>query len=916
MKLAVYITNIFLICCFSTGFGQEELRSNFEDELSIRRESSDSIPQPTGPQFNKINISKDSLDSKITYDAQDSMRTDMKNSQIHLYGDAFVKYADLEVRAAYIVFDFDNNEALAQSRLGEDGEKIGEPTFNMGEKTFSYNKLRYNFKTKKGLAYDAIAQEGQLYLHGAVTKFVSSEDDTVYVEDQIFNKNALVTSCNLEHPHYGIRTNKLKVIPDKIAVLGPARLEIAGVPTPIIMPFAFIPVLKNKRSGLIFPRDYEFSENLGFGLREIGYYFALSEYMDLRVTGDIYTRGTWGLRASTKYKKRYKFNGNLTIGYSKQILPNPNSAQDDVRKTFSFALTHNQDPKAHPYRRLQGSLRFTTNDYDRVNFNDANSVLENTINSNFGYTHSMPGTPFNFSASIRHSQNTLSRKIDFTLPDVQLRMNTIYPFKRKSGGGNEKWYEKINLGYNSRFANFISATDTTLFTNETLKNARYGFSHDTRLSASFNLLEHFTFTPSIDYDEKWFFRSLEKQFDPTLQIDTISIDTIEGIPVYNLDTLSYGSVNDEFVSGFKAFRDVSFSAGLNTNIFGTLQFGKGWLRGLRHTIKPSISFSYTPSTERYLEVLDTTDLRDEFNMPLTYNPFSTEVTPFGVGSLSGTRASINYSFTNIFEGKYFSKKDSTEKKFKIFDRISVSGFYNFAADSLKWSVVNASGSARFVKGIINLRLSATWDPYVEEGNRRVNRTVWSESKKLLRFERFNFRVSTKLTVKQIKELLGKKTTSKSRSSSRGAGGLSSLGGGPGGEGETQTQRVNSAGESFMSIFEGFSIEHIYDLSVLSNDGERETKVGNHSIRLRGRIPISQFWSLNVGNISYDINRKSLVYPSLGISRDLHCWQLTFNWQPQRDTYSFFIGVKSSVLSFIKYNYGRNNIDGFYRPGGF
>jgi hypothetical protein len=915
LKLAVYITNIFLICCLSLGYSQEKIGLDFDPNKEKPAVSQDSLIENTFVPGKKISVSKDSLDAEINYDAQDSMRMDLVNSQIHLYGDAYVKYTDLEVRAAYIVFDFNKNEAIANARIEEDGTAVGVPSFTMGDKTFSYKKLRYNFKTKKGLAYDAIVQEGQLYLHGAVTKFVS-EEDSVYTEDQIFNKNALVTSCDLEHPHYGIRTNKLKVIPDKLAVLGPARLEIAGVPTPIILPFAFIPILKNKRSGLIFPRDYEFSENLGFGLREIGYYFALSEYMDLRLTGDIYTRGTWGVRASTKYRKRYKFNGNLTIGYSKQILPNSTSAEDDVRKTFSFNLTHNQDSKAHPYRRLQGSLRFTTNDYDRVNFNDAESVLENTINSNFGFTHSMPGTPFNFSASIRHSQNTLSRKIDFTLPDIQLRMNTIYPFKKKSGGGNEKWFEKINLGYNSRIANFITATDTTLFTKETLENARYGVSHDARVSASFNILEHFTFTPSIKYDEKWFFRSLQKDFDPNLVIDTTMVDTIEGEIIYTLDTLNYGTVNEEFVRGFKTFRNMSVNFGLNTNIFGTLRFSKGWLRGIRHTIKPSISFSYTPSTERYLEVLDTTDLRDEFNMPETYNPFSTEVVPFGVGSLTGKRASINYSITNIFEGKYFSKKDSTEKKFKFFDRISISGFYNFAADSLRWSQVSASGSARFFKGITNIRLSATWDPYIEINNRRVNTLVWNDSKKFLRFERFNFRISTRLTMKQIKGLFGKSSTSSSRESSSSRSSRSSSSGFGDPNAPTSSRKaVNTAEESLSSIFDDFSIEHVFDLSVASNDGEKDLTIGNHSIRMRGSVPVSQFWSLNVGNISYDIKRKSLVYPSIGISRDLHCWQLSFNWQPQRDSFSFFIGVKSSMLNFIKYNYGRNNVDGFFRPGG-
>lgn len=845
----------------------------------------DSIPEFNTPNNNPVladslinpqdslefDISPDALDETFDYGAVDSQHVDIDANKVYLYGDAFVKYLDMEIKAGYIEFDLNENEALAETIFDPYGKRIGVPTFVQGDQNLSYEKLRFNFKTQKGLVYNARSQQGDLYVHGAITKFISSESDSLLFDDEIYNKNALITSCDHEHPHYGLRTTKLKIVPNKLAIMGPANLEIAGIPTPIFLPFAFLPIMggSGQTNGLIFPQNYEFDQNLGFGFREVGYYYRMNENYEFRLTGDIYTRGSWGLRLSTNYAKRYKHRGNFQIGYAKRLTESEGSLDPSINRSWSLRVSHNQDSKAHPFRKFGGNINITTMNYDRQLFSDVESQTNNVLNSNFSFSHSMPSTPFNFVARFGHTQNTRLGTISFELPDIQLRMNAVQPFKRKVQTGGEKWFERINVRYDGRFKSFVSTADSLLFTAETIDNWQTGFSHDVSASTNFNLLKYFNINPSISYDELWFFKENQRVADTT---------EIQGF-------------REELFSNFNTYRDLNASVNLTTNIFGTLQFNKGPLRGIRHVIKPSIGFNFSPNTNRFLEQYEDPNDPDVFD---EYSPFPRGI--FGTPSLREKQMALTYSINNIIEAKYYSKKDSIEKKFKVFNNLSINGNRNFALDSLQWSTVRMSGALRFFNGVTQIQLSATFDPYKENNNRRINETIWSERWYLpVRFENFSTRVSTGFRLDQVVNLFKKKPEEEGQGRGRGRN-----------RGQ-QSRQTDANGVPIFSLIEAFRIDHSIDLSYQQNDGENVFTVRNHSIRLRGsNIKLTNKWSISGINMSYDLTRKTFGYPSLGVSRTLHCWNMRFNWQPTFGSYSFFIGVTASDFSqFLKYNYGEN-----------
>ncbi len=804
----------------------------------------------------------------IEYGSKDSSRLDVINLQIHLYGEAFVKYQEYDIRADYILFDFGANEVIAT--YGYEGFKgVLKPTFQSGEQNVLANKLRYNFNTNKGLVHNAIVRQSQLMIHGATTKFVKAGSDSLHIDDVIFNRNALITTCDLEHPHWGIRTRKLKLIPEKLAIIGPAQLELAGIPIPLFIPFAFAPLfnLSAGSSGLIFPQDPFYTDrNLGMGIRGLGYYFALSDKMDLKLTGDIYTRGSWAVKAQSSYFKRYKYRGSFDIGFSRQLLETEGIIDPQKSDSYSFSLRHSQDAKAHPYRSIGGSLRFTVNDFDRRNIADAQAQINSQINSNFTYSYQI-NDKLNFSSSITHSQNTLNRTINFTLPDVQLRLRRINPFDNpRTTGTNDKWYEKIGVQYTGRFQNTVSTIDTLLFTKETLDRFRAGAIHSLDMSSSYKLLKFFSFNTNINYDEKWYLQTRRRTYDfvPNDEVDVI----------------------DVIKQGFTPFRDISIGAGVNTSIYGTIASSKGWFRGFRHTMRPSVTMSYSPATDRYEEEFDEDPL-DPFNELTTYNPFrgSGDARLFSSSRLDQGGFALSYSLQNTFEAKLYSKKDSTEKKVKIFNNINLNGSYNFNADSLKWSQMSLSGTARLFKNISTLSINGRFDPYVKDGNRRVNRSVWSERKRPFRLDQFSVSLRTGFTLADIRDLF--KDEDK-RSNTRGK--------------KPQTNETE-----LFDWFSSFRISHNLRFQIREQDGAKEFQVQTHSISLQSQtIPLTDKWGFRINNISYNFKRKEFVVPQFTVTRDLHCWEMRFSWIPQLDTFTFFIGVKTAPFNqFIKYQTGRD-----------
>ncbi len=912
---------------------KEKVLSEKTTNQTIEAVQKDTLPkneviEPPTPNLktsslNQINLSKDTLNAKIEYNA-DFQRLDNVNKRVLLVGNGSVKYQTLSITADSIIFDWGKNEVIATGRRDSLGQLAGIPQFTDKEESFTANKIRYNFKTQKGIIYDVTTQENDLFVHSGRVRYEANaiKKDTSG-HDVAYSADALITTCDHEHPHFGIRSKKIKVIPNKLVVVGPSSLEIAGIKLPVGLPFGFFPITKGQRSGVLFPRDYEFSEALGFGLSGIGYYFALGEYYDLSITGDIFTRGTWRLGVASQYKKRYKFRGNLNIRYSHNVTEDVNTGIESAQKSFAVIWSHNQDRSAHPSQNFSGGINFQTNDDRSRNFNDANSVLNTQLSSNLNYNRTFPGKPYNLSASLTHSQNTRTRDVTISFPKINFNMNRVTPFKRKiRKDGKERWYEKIGIDYRFEGLARVNAKDSVLFTQETLENLQYGTQHSTNIDANFKLFKYFNVRPNARYSEKWFFKTLKRSFDTTPVVDTITTTSPDGTEeIVTYDTLSYGTQSEDFVNGFQPLREFSAGISVNTQIFGTMKFKKGFIRGVRHVIRPTFSLNYTPDYTNdswgYFDYVDT-DSRAEENNPQRYSIFQNGI--YSGPSSAGKSMALTYSFANLFEAKYFSKKDTINsiKKIKLIDNLGIGGSYNFAADSLNFSPIRVNTAIRLFKNISTVSFNATFDPYasneVNGRHQRTNTFMWEKERKLLRFDNFTTTVRTGFTLARIKEMLGFKNNDRKSDSRQSRGqqrdnetafGRSS-GQNPLGGREERNSGVDDNGAS--DLFSDFNISHNIVFRRSIRDGKGVTEITTNNIAMRGTLNLSEKWKLTVGNISYDFKSQRLVYPDLSFYRDLHCWEMGMNWQPERGTYAFFIRVKPSSLDFLNIPYNKNNFD--------
>ncbi len=861
----------------------------------------DSLPPATfgdsaTVDLSSIKISNDALDDVVEYAAEDSMWFDVKNKQVHLYGGATVQYTSLNIKAGYILLDYSNSEISAKQFPDTSGQLAGMPDFKDGEQAFTATRLRYNFKTKKGIIYDARTTQEDLYVLGEKAKFISgvSADSTKKARNTIYNKDALLTTCDAPHPHFGIRTNKLKVIQDKIVVTGISNLEVGGIPTPIIIPFGFFPITKTRKAGLIIPKDFDFRSVEGFGIEGIGWYQPISEHMDATLLFRVFTGGTWGVTATSRYSYRYRNNGNFNLNYNKRVTENA-MAEKVSAKSFGLQWTHTQDPKAHPSRRFSGSVNIQTNRDQQRNQNDYSSVFQNSLSSNLSFSKTFPGKPYQYTIGLRHSQNTQTRQMDITLPSAQFTMQRVFPFKRKIQVGNERWYEKISVNYSSRLDNSIRTVDTLLFEKETLESARMGIQHQASTDYVFKLFKYINITPNLRYEENWYPYIIDKHLIDTtiLAYDTIRQNAeIVEIKV-NESKSKYGVLETTRNWGLYSFRRYDAGISASTSLFLThkAKRKKAWFQGIRHKMSPSVSTGFGPDfskqQDRYFKSYYT-DNRPGKGDTLLYGIYDDGY--YNKPTLGKREISIGYSVSNVLEFKYFSaKRDSVFKK-RIFDGLNFAGAYTPTFDSLKWSVVSTGGLFRLFKGISNLTWNVTFDPYIADakGN-RINKFMTKEKGRLVRTTQFGIALNTGFQVKQLRDMLSKK----------GA--------------KPTTSGPSLPKDDLLSMFDNFRVDHrisfARQLIPTGYGTARDTfTIGTNSLNFSGSIPLSSKWSLDVDNISYNFIAKSLVYPSFGFTRDLHCWSLSFRWQPDRGTYEFFLGVKPGTLDFVKVPYRRTIFD--------
>ena len=923
MKTKVLHTFLFVMFTVWHLFGQERRTLNVDtaenvfeqpkiallpqdtiplDSLDLTNDSLGVAIDTLLPNLARITYSKDSLEAEVNYDAQDSMIYDIASKKIHLYGGAIVTYQSIKLEAAHIILDWNTNIVTAEAMPDSTGRPAGLPVFADGEQNFTADRMLYNFDTKKGVVYDVTTDYNDLVVLGKKSKFITGEtpkDTSEIRKDIIYSENAIFTTCTHPQPHYGIRSKRQKVIPNKLVVVGPSNLEIMGVPTPLWLPFGFFPISSGRRTGLLFPRDYEYSPAWGFGLRDIGWYFPLGDHFNLSLTGDIYIKGTWGVRAQSNYNKRYKYSGNFVVGYDRR---RQEAADGTITSPTSFRLTwsHNQAASAHPTNRFGGSINFQTNNYQSRVFNDAANVLQNQLNSNFSFTKNWQDKPLTFSVAFSHSQNNRDSTITVNFPNIQFVTQTLYPFRKKVPLGKRKWYEEITFRYQGETRSTLTNKDSIFFSSETLRNARIGAKHTMNTGTSFKVFKYFSLNPTVNYQEVWNFKTLRRDFIEDIQYDT-TFNSSTG--EQEIRVVRLGEVVDTLVNGFKPYRTFSAGVSLNTQIFGTVRFKKGPIRGLRHVIKPSLNFGFAPNYLSeglgYFDFVQDEFIEGEFDR---YSIFQGGV--YGTPPASEQQMAIGYTLNNLFEAKVFSKKDSTESKVKILDNFIVSGQYNFAADSLKWSQVSMRGNTRLFKGMTNIIMNATFDPYTREYDEfgrstRINKTVWSVRKRPVEFVRANLRMNTNITVQKLRALFqGKEeevvTDLRPEEDEFGR----------------PRRREREEETDFLSLFNNFRVSHNIAFEWERIGPQRDTfEITTHSVDLRGSIQLTDRWNINISRIGYDFKTKRVTYPSLGFSRDLHCWQMGMNWAPTRGTYNFFIQVKPGSLDFLRIPYDQNNADG-------
>ena len=855
---------------------------------------------------------RSTFDDIIAYKAQDSMVLIGKNLT-YLFGPSTVDYKDKGMDANFMRLNLDSNLVYAHYVLDSTGKGTAYPKFRDGGESYEAKSLNYNFKTSKGFVTGAVTQQGEGYITAERTKMVGS--NCFYME------NGQYSTCdNHEHPHFYFKLTKGKARPGKNVVAGPSYLVLADVPMPIGLPFGFFPFNKSYSSGIIMPKYGEETQR-GFYLREGGYYFAFNDYVDLAITGDWYSLGSWGVNARSSYRKRYRYNGNLNLSFLTTKTGERDVAGDFTQsKDFRINWTHSQDAKASPNSTFSASVNFSTSSYNHNSLNTLYNPLvagQNTKNSSINYSHTFAGTPFRLSASIDATQTSVDSMVSMSLPNLSISMNRIYPFKRKKRVGAERWYEKISLSYSGQFRNSITTKENRLFEANLIRDWRNAASHNIPISASYKLLDYIDLTLSANYNERWYTYKTRRHYDPTTQ-----------------------KVESERQYGFNRVFDFSTSASLNTTLYG---FFKPWkifgdkVQMIRHRMTPRIGISYTPDFGTpfwgYYGQLDYTDasgvLRHE-----DYSLYS-DGHLFGAPG-RGKSAAITFGLDNNLEMKVRSKSDSTEtfKKISLIDNFSLNSSYNLAADSFQLSDISASIALRLSQSF-QLSLSGSFDPYLyghttsSSGQvqvHRVNKLRMFNGKGIgsLRGTGTSFSYTlNNQTFQKIKEAFGGKK--KKDKNQRDTTPQDSLGTTPPIDGKDSSLADQAKkNQQAKSLFESSSDEGEYDedgylkvsipwslsfsygvnLQRTTFDTRRdEYRYGlTHSLMLSGSIQPTKNWSFNF-NASYDFIAKRLANMTIGISRDLHCWTLAANaipFGPYR-SYSISIGVKSGMLQDVKWD---------------
>ena len=804
---------------------------------AFNKSIADTIP----PTTDSIQIQNNFFDDEIKQFAEDSLKLSIDGKKAFLYGNAKIEYQKTTITASYIEIDWDKNTIYASFTTDSAKNKIGIPVFSEENESFKAEEMTYNFKTKKCSVKKITTKEGEGYILGKTVKKVS--DDVFYLHKGDY------TTCDAEKPHFSIRANKIKIIPGKKIITGPAYLTFFRIPTPLIFPFGYFPNNDKKSSGLIIP-SYGESANMGFFLKDGGYYLTLSEKMDLSLKSDIYTQGSWNLKSLLRYNNRYKYSGNLNLSYGNMKNSYVGFPDYSEKKDFNIKWSHKQDQKANPSLTFSANVEAGSSTYHRNNSYDDNEYLKNTMSSNINLSKSWSDGFFNnLNLSLRHSQNTSNKNISLTLPDVSLNSKRVYPFKLIGNSAKTQWYDKISIQYGMNTKNTISTTDSLLFTKNSLSKFRNGMTHNIPISSSIKVLKYFTLTPSFNLTERWYLNRIEKTWnsnDSTLTTDTIS--------------------------KFTRAHDYNLSTGLNTKIYGLVEFKKSKIAGIRHVMSPNISFTYNPdfSDEKY-DYYKTVQI-NENGETQNYSIMENGIYGSPSNRESGT---INFSLGNILDMKIRNNKDTVEtfKKIKLIESLGISSSYNIFSDSLNFSNIRLNARTRLLN-ILDITFSSDYDPYVTNTDRtnRINQFELSTNKRLARLKSFTTSIGLSINDKSFS---ADKDENKDE------------------------KKEEDENRDFYAI--PWDLSANYSLTYDKGHNIAAFADTTQSLTFSGNLKITKNWKIGFRS-GYDFDEKELTYSSVDIYRDLHCWEMLFHWIPlgYHQSYTLTIRVKAAALRDLKY----------------
>lgn len=834
-------------------------------------------------------VNKPSSSQKLTdlayRDAKGYERLDEKNKRITLYDQAVFKYLDYELQSGIIVYDYEKEEIYAGRIKDSLGNLIQPPIFKQGSQTIEPDSIRFNMNSKKAIIWNTRTQYTEFNIKAEKSKRIN--DSLIYMRNIRFT-----TSEDVDNPEYYFQTNKLKLVPGKKIVTGVTNMVIADVPTPIALPFAFFPMTKDAVSGFIIP-SFGDNNQRGYYIQNGGYYFAFSDRLDLTVLGDYYTNGSHALSARSTYAQRYKYRGDINIRYEQMINSEFGFSDYSKQKIYNIQWSHTQDQKANPSSRFNASVNLGSSTYFRNSMNQQNigANMNNTMSSSVTYSKNFDFEPrVNFTISANHMQNTNTQQITMSLPRIQAGVDQIYPFAPKNGS-KKGFIQNLNLQYNLNGDNRINTTDSLFFKSEMFKNMNTGFQHQIPLSTNFKLMKYFSVSMSANYSEVWVLNTIRRFYDA-----------------------NQNRVIDERVNGFDAFRSYNFNANIGTTLYGTFNFKKGSkIEAIRHVIRPSVSYAYTPSFEQYY---DTYAIDANGTTMEEYTRFAG-----GIYAAPGQQMSnmLNFSLGNNLEAKVRDDESPTgeSKKIMLLNSFNISSNYNMSSDSLKLAPVRVSGSTSFFQNKMQVNFGTTLDPYaIDNSGRRIDVLNINNGGSLFRMTSANLNLNYSLS-SEDPLFGGKSATDNAHDQNVMNGGRADdlFGQAVDLADRRQSMFNEEAEDEEAEPLQLYNSVIPWDLTVAYSltygNNARNADITNNSLMVSGNVTLSPGWRAGFSS-GYDFKNKGVTYTQLRFERDLKSWRMDFSWVPTGyyKQWTFFIGIKSSVLQDIKYE-KRNTADRLY-----